>query len=515
MFKKINQYLLVNFPLIWNLKFHILLPVALLTHLVFYLAGYLNCNSLSCFYDSDRYDFFREIEAGIYSFLVIVITIIIWLFFYLRNNAFKSFYPVKKSYLIKEFLLISFIILILISTIFSFKLGNIHRFETLSKNINYQKSLEIINQAKCFLAFEREDFNERNTCDSIRYRDSINSIVSDLPYIDSCDVYPNGDYTSIEETMEAAATEAIDENYSTRILPIEHYSYLFYCSSSKSISGDSSDYERYTKNAKRWILNKQKDSIKLCLMVYINLLKELNGQYSIDLEGLLNSILNDDVVSISNYFPYSYDRNYQVVQSLYSQNLEQSLEQSYLTSILLKYIENQETSKWRLFDWEIYFYFTLGISMLLMLFRLTRLKPWLISILSMGILAILGTIVGNLLGKSSLIVYLIAFSMVLFMAISFITKGKKKLWSAIFLNWFTFTFLSIPPIIMSFVLDQTREVKECIKQIMTVVQPEHPIHQWILNNKDLLLAGNVLFGFVVFIVVVIPLCYKWQSNSNE
>ena len=111
MIKKINQYLLLNHPLLWNIKIVQVLIFALIFQGFFFFLGYNSVNGLSVFKDYE-YSGLENFQVFLFGGLILVLGLIVWLIYYLRHNAFKSFYPVTKSRLRKEFLLVFFVFII-------------------------------------------------------------------------------------------------------------------------------------------------------------------------------------------------------------------------------------------------------------------------------------------------------------------------------------------------------------------------------------------------------------------
>ncbi len=524
MFKKLNQYFLVNHPLLWNLKLHIILPFGILLHIIFFLLAYSNYNSIRDFYDGKDYDFFKEWSFGIYSFFIIAISIIIWLLYYLRNNAFKSFYPVKKSYLVKEFLLLCVILFITFSNMGSYKLGKNLKFSQLTKNFDVKKDAEKIAQAKCFLVFEQNEFEKQNCCDSLRVRDSINASIEPQIPNDSCfsEIYNNGEYSQVEETTSIAR-----ENYDSSIDSATSYftptySYLYYCSQSNTLFYDIlTNSLIYSQNAKRWILNNKKDSIKNATITYLEVLKKYEGNYSFDIDKLLNDINADEKTfnEIMKFSTYDYDYNSRFVKT-YSTNdkrVQPFIENTYLLEMINKIKVSRET--FFVFDtyWNIYLYLALGFSAFLAMFRFTRLKNWLISIISFGIFCITIPLFDQFV-KTDITATILVF---IFIAITFvlsfvlIKSRKKKMLSAVFLHWFMFSISFAIPLAFNLIEKFTREQTECIKNILTVVKKQQPINFWINDNSETITYINIIFVLLIFIFYTIPMCYKWQSNPNE
>src|SRR5687768_15379422 len=106
MFKKTQEYLLLHRPLLWNLKILPVTAIIAAIHAIFFFLGYWF--GAVDFSESNE-DFYFDWTEGFVMFtgvLISVLLMLIWLVFYLRNNAFKSFYPKKRASLYQEWLLI-------------------------------------------------------------------------------------------------------------------------------------------------------------------------------------------------------------------------------------------------------------------------------------------------------------------------------------------------------------------------------------------------------------------------
>ena len=93
MFKKINQTLITKYPLIWNLKFIWILLTVLVFNLIAFINGFLFFTKKSQLQVTGLYEVFFNSGIAIYYLLIGVIIGVIWLYFYIKNNRFKSNYP--------------------------------------------------------------------------------------------------------------------------------------------------------------------------------------------------------------------------------------------------------------------------------------------------------------------------------------------------------------------------------------------------------------------------------------
>lgn len=164
MFKKLkNQYLLTHHPLIWNTRLVPMIVALSVIHLFFFLAGYGTVNP-------QRLQEIRSpAEAGgieLYTFSILCSLgfIIVWLIFYLRNNAFKNFYIIPGFHSAKEFFLILFIIFGSISFFESHKLGVVLHARSITSEKEMVRDANVLNIAISFLPFDKADYFKLTNC---------------------------------------------------------------------------------------------------------------------------------------------------------------------------------------------------------------------------------------------------------------------------------------------------------------------------------------------------------------
>ena len=88
MFKKIQKYLLINHPLLWNLKIVPISVFLILTNIIFFVLGFLN-GGIDFSESQNNYASNSNDEIiTFFSVLVCIVTLIIWVIYYLKNNCF-------------------------------------------------------------------------------------------------------------------------------------------------------------------------------------------------------------------------------------------------------------------------------------------------------------------------------------------------------------------------------------------------------------------------------------------
>lgn len=149
-FKKINTYLLENHPLIWHSKSIQLTIAGIVFWIISFLSGYgyVNLNLLK-YQTSSRY--YEESYFIFFQIIFCLIIICFWAISFYKNNAFKSFYPLKKGYFTKLFLLLFLPFFLLSSAYIPFMKGVNSKIHTFFDKKEIVKELDEINLANVFL----------------------------------------------------------------------------------------------------------------------------------------------------------------------------------------------------------------------------------------------------------------------------------------------------------------------------------------------------------------------------
>lgn len=503
MLRKLNQRLLVNYPLLWNTRVLSMTLLMLLCHLIFFLVGYSTYSSIRHMLGYSRYEYgLQSVSVFMFIGLILFISILIWLIFYLRNNAFKSFYPVSKGYLRLEFLLILFIFFFSFTVFHSYQYGMHVRAVSLAKNLTPEKDAYIENLARHFLPIEISNFEREQCCDTVLARERRTVILPDLP--DSCE---------IDQETGAEYSYPVPPDYEEpeKVMIVNHYSYLYYCNLSSLLGEPNQDKFYFNAIAKRWLQNNQVDSVKWVLSEYAKLMDRYQLKHNFNIDSLTAWCFETPEHSVeytlnsTNYYDYD-------------PAIQANTGEFYMLSDALDKVHTERQKTFiSMGGWEFYFYFAVAFSFLLLMFRLTRLKPWLSAVIGSGIWAIILTIIGaNVRSSYTMniisLVIIIGFAV---MAIVLITKGMNKLHAGIWLCWLAFSFLAILPLVAQIILANTGEIRECVNHIWTVTRPELPIHTWINSHWSTINMINIVLGFLFMMFGLIPLAYRWQSNPSE
>ena len=384
MFKNIQKYLLINQPLLWNLK---IVPVAFymaIFHIIFFILGYIN-GAINFTESEDHYDYNQNQGIIIFfSVLVSILTLVLWLVFYFKNNSLKSFYPKTKFSLFKEWGLIFVICLLLTSFTISFYYGKDVRVRNYFTEAEAKRRCEILSEGSMFVD---GSFSEH-------------SYDSDI----AVPIAPDAVATSVDTVTEKKYILYRGKKYSTFSLlnkNINSYSFFDYYK----------DSSRKTK-LKDWMVNNQKDSIRALFKKYLTITKEHNLRASIDENKWLDliydyptfekyKVIGGEEKSIfydinNKNVVQNIDTSSQFIQEIKGENF--LVNKFYVPEKSLTYSYDKVADSWNnpSVDFEsflIVLYLSLGLSLVIFSFKVTSGKNWLIALISLGVVNIVTGII--------------------------------------------------------------------------------------------------------------------------
>jgi hypothetical protein len=490
--QRINKYLLTHYPLLWNLRIHIVWPVILLLHILFFLTGYTSIS----FPASLRWSSLHA-EGGTISMAVLCALIvgILWLVYYLRNNAFKSFYPLKPGRLAAEALLILITCIGLISFIPTYHGGTYGHLRGLTSSTNLSRETNITNLAHHFIPFSREAFSSTNDC-----------------------AYRQNEEDAYNPEMVEAAPTAV-----TTTPAVDTFSYLHYCHNDVAI-GDEENIRTDRQNdtiAKRWLLNNQQDSVATVIKEYLALVKKYGGNYRFNADQHTRQIFSEQGFPIR-YIINQYDNQDYVetdtgitpttAPTVYIQ--EQGLTDG--LSIIARARRGWLNSETAIF----LLYWSLGIALLIFSFRITQVRVWFIAIIGCGIwcaifgvLAAFGSGVDSGYALSFIFILLsIAFAIA---SITLIRSKQSKRNAGVLYLWSLWSTPALIPTIMVWLqhITSPKDIYEPVRKIS--ITPPAPLYDWIQSNWPLIATSNLTLFLLLLIFLYIPLARKWQAMPEE
>ncbi|WP_128330455.1 hypothetical protein [Apibacter sp. HY039] len=339
MFKKIQKKLLLNYPLLWNIKVIPMVITIVGFNVLYFFLGFI-----SGAIDFQKSNYYNNGSFTIFFLVIIltsILTLILWLVYYLKNNGFKSFYPKKGNSLYWEWLL-TFLLL----------------FGICSYPFSYFQGI----QAK-----ERSYATKEEVLETKKFLNKIDILI------------PESDTHYYNRTIvpDSANTDKTSNSISISLLNFDDYS-------------ESSDIQQ----VKRWLVEEKQDSIRNLLHQYFKLQEKYKLTSNLTVDSWMKLIYNPPTyeVSPSNYilknkinFSYNNSSNYYVeyynltsgYNKIYNAHYDND---SFYTTLLL------------------IFYIALSLSLFLLSFRITSGKSWLIALVVIGLLALIYGIVSAIHG---------------------------------------------------------------------------------------------------------------------
>ncbi|RDI04435.1 hypothetical protein [Flavobacterium sp. AG291] len=521
MLKKIQNYLLLNHPLLWNIKFVPVFIITVLINILFFISGYVD-GKIDYTKTVDSYRFNDTMPESVVFLAIILssIVLILWIVFYIRNNAFKTFYPKKKASLFKEWILILILCIINCSYIVSF----MYAYELRARNY-YEKEelirrLDVISKASIFIdgGYER----------------SQDTIIKDKKIRRKNFIYDGKTYqfgSLLNKTME---TFSLQERAKDSIT---------------------------LRKIRRWLINNKKDSVCKTFKEYMGLLKEHSLQSSINSEQWLELVYNypnfNNYMIIGNdsrnpVYAYDLDRNYDEYseESVYygngkgidlTMNIRKITEEDttyfpkyYVSNDKLKTAYGAMSKAWTNPDanaavWAGVIYFAIGMSMLLFSFRVTSGKSWLIAGIAGGIVVIITSLLSIIITKvihrntdynliinnEHLFLAIWVVIVLVLLAYYFITLRKKaKSKSAIVLNILIWLLPFLLPVSYFIVYDYADSLNTSYRNVHDeYITVEHPFYTWLSEYLGIMLFINLIL-IIVYMYFFTIMIKKWKGIAE-
>lgn len=404
MIKKLQHYLLIHYPLLWNIR---ILPVAIiviLAHILFFLIGYGATDSS---FNNYSYGITNDIDI-IYSTSVLasILIVVIWLFIYMRNNAFRSFYPFKAKELYFEWILILFISFVSVSIYISLTAGAVNKWQSSCSKEDFKSAKQILQRSEILIPDYTQSYSFDPRCDTV-----ITYHATDLKLPKSSDI-----------DLKDIKSESIILEYTSPSL-------LYYKGAYKNdyiyYKNNDNDTIYLTKNqkvlyrnidtVKYWLQNRQADSIYALMGDFLKLLPEHSLYSNLNIDEWFERVYNppcfpvsvDNLISSEDYdYYYKYTKifepdsgKYYVITNL-GDTLTEGTDRE--TDIYMNKYKEYYAQYDRLrsgydkiqqaYDYDysdlitIAIYVALSISSLVFSFRCTSGKHWLIALIIAGIL---------------------------------------------------------------------------------------------------------------------------------
>ncbi|WP_160139158.1 hypothetical protein [Chryseobacterium sp. c4a] len=468
MFKKIDTALLLRFPLLWNTKFPYMVIVGLLFHVLAFLIGFWFQDFGKDLRDKNFYFYKNRDLATAGTGIIGCVILLVWFLFYIRNNAFKSFYPKKKNDLFKEWLIVYIMLTFFSMAFFTVRYGSRYAAISVFSQEELKKKAELAYKGRLLL------LNDDYTKDR-------QQIVSQKGKTDSTT------YTTNSDVFE----------YKDRLFPwnsmiANHDFEMLY-------SGSNLD-SLYTDQVRMLYYKSDSVQIKKTLDAYFALLKEHHLETNVTTSLWFEYFYNEPLF-VSNV--YIDDRS-----GYTSSGSEEfsDVKKLYVDSYLLKdyYGKIINSSKYKIFDDELLLvlvYLALSLSTVVITFRVSTMRQWVVSLITVLLLAVVNAGLLGLTGDyftdfKNFLIALFA-ELIIFLLLVFVAKYRKNV-SAIALNvlvlGFPFVILCSAAICYKVFIDlQDRELK------IPYRQQEFYYHNSFLRDAAIV---NCIIVFIVLLLLL-------------
>ena len=548
MIKRIDKYLIENYPLIWNTKIVWMVLILLGAHAIFYIAGFFSYNEpkdLNTY--SLFYKYFRNGAIWI-GILFSILSFILWLNKYFKQNAFKSFYPKTNCSLYMEFVWIFIICFMNISFYISYTEGLRQRISNSITMAELEREVDIVNKGEVFTLRNSYLYNERcvpvSVFDSLVSEEEVlrlyvkNQVehsyadewrnVNPANYLWYKDRLPQPYYTNVEFTVLLAAhfpnrvpvgigqkhlnttkESDIEEVVITEPLYDNYYGYTTeglnslynYCYLPVAFHSDK-DREYYAQHRADLLQNEKKAEIETILNDYLALADKYEISYRFEDAKWIDYVYNPPYYFID--YDLSRDTDYDYYNDGYKKIDHIGYELAYC-------MDNLVESKSNVISLEsvlILLYLALFFSILIYTFRMTSLRIWLMSFVgAIVVMFIYGATIafGFVIGRggsetwmmSRILVFILIFWAITFYCLK-IGKGKKT--AGMFLNFGILTLPAILPL-LTFIYQDKLSYK-------------HPHYEWISDHVAELFTINI-GAFFLLLLLVVPVIKKWKSLPEE
>ena len=519
MLKNIQKYLLLNYPLLWNTKIVPLSILLVLLNLIFFAIGFKN-GEIDFTETNNNYNYNESEPILIFiGVLISAMIIIIWLVYYFKNNAFKSFYPNENFGLFKEWLII-------FSVAFLTALFSVSYY--------YAKEVRVRNY------FSKEDAIKR--CETLSLGSIFLEGSFDVRYYDV--INERGD--TVKATYNYA--EFMGKEYKNNSLMNKNVeSFQFF---------DQDDDSLRKIKVKNWLFKNDKIAIKSLLKDYLKIAKDHNLKGNIDDQKWFDLVYDSpEFVEVNivgkNHSLNAYNNNYAVEEPLESIDVAASADsvgkvvdnfdylnkykikrkdyyeeyfKHYVPAANLNYAYAHIANCWVSPDIKadvvlIPIYFAFAFSLLVFAFRVTSGRNWLIAGISLGVISIIFGIISAVFRNEIIFMVLADLLFIsIFIHFIYITNNKQeKGISGITLNAILWMFAGFIP--LNYYLLETFlkwNYNDIFNKFYSDLSPQEiEISNLIelledVNSRLIMIGVNLIFMLIFMLFITIRI-KKWKG----
>ena len=526
MIKRFNQYLVTNYPQLWNTRLPHMLCAILVTHLLFYIAGYLHFDSWSKLHEYHNINNMLVQSENIgFSVLASTLLLIVWLVFYLRNNPFKSFYPLKPLYFVAEFAIILVIFLGSITFYKSYASGFCHAINSQTKNINLVDEINAYNLAYGLLPSKMHHYNPYYSCDSIEYIDSLQSLREEYQniYLDEEDGLVKRTY--MDDTLEDSVSKAIGIFFKRRHVQT-NYSFVYFCYKQCDVL-DTLTYNRREISGliQQWLTTGNRKQVAATLKQFDAMCKKYRIDHHINFDEYAGLVFADKNLRPIQYINDGYSDvidETTVVTSVHTPGPVNANTDNIAYDQLNTALNNIEhVRRGQQLEpefWLANLLVALNLAIFLFTFRLMPIRVWFTAIAAHLALPILVTMLMFIMlggmNDDILALHFLLFMFIVAYILYFALRDKMKKTAGVMLVWVTWWLLYAGLIVYAILL-HIYEPQRIEDTTGAYTYTSNPTYDFLKEHATAIGAAYMLFTFLYIAFVLTRHYRKWMALPEE
>lgn len=448
-YKRFSTYLLEHHPLLWHTKFIQLLAVGLLFWLVSYFCGY-GLTDMVLLREQYILRFYENSYFVLFHVIFVIIVLFLWALYFFKNNALKSFYPLKRGYYTKFFFQLAIGFLVLVSAAIPFTKGAQHKTAHLLPAEEFENDIANYQVVRPFLLLSYDNFSleERIYPKPFPLKrskyDYGTGTWSDLPRLDSLvygdekslpryqDYLPSDSsvmtkvggnwYIYYNMKFKYTSSDSCNSDYFlNRLYPLDaealrmreisilNYAGFNYYGNYQDVVSSENFKEKFVQTVHDLVLKDKRAEIESKMNAFLNFCQKYGVKHGVYPELLCSYLQKKNyggfVRLTNNYSEYTqlinsksarYLKSIEQNDTLFVQNMEEKY-RLFLNEYEIEYLmDNFASSKGKVDSDMIYFFlfFSVAFAFFFLLIEVTNMISLLITIPVGGVIAIISSLIG-------------------------------------------------------------------------------------------------------------------------
>lgn len=503
MLTRLNTYLRLHYPLLWNTRVFTVIAVALLLHLLFFIAGYASITPKEM---AEHYSLAGVGGGTMYTFSVLCSmgVLIGWLVFYLRNNAYKQFYIIPKFHLAAEFVIITVVSFVSINFFDSFSAGAGLKVTRITNEAELAEEVNIINIAAAFLPTSRTHYFKYNDCDTANRDTIVISYNENIDYFDTLNSsYNSPAFVRMRQTVREP----------------DAFSYRHYCRRmEQSSSTGVLTRAEVTQKIRHIISTRNRDSINRVLQSFLAISKKYGETQSFNVATKADWVFEDTLNSVRHIINANYWNESDPSQQGELVNYHGISRAVALAEDAHEGFYVNDLPERFLFEG----YFALSMAILIFAYRLFSRRIFLISIIGSIVIALLMLLFGVSSGGDGVAHLFIALTLIFLVAALILFQQRAgKTVPGTLLSWHIYMIPYLVPLIVALIDDRysrlysSTQVNGVYIGNEAEIRTSHPFTWWVHHHDEFVIGLNLLFVILYTAFVFTRFAKKQHMLANE